>query len=875
MATALLVGTNVNAVEVATFEALQDAIANAAAGTPTSITLTADIPATAAININGGRIIEINLNNQQITSDYRIVVDNGQLTLKGQGSIISTTIPIDMRGSYEDVANYSVVNIEKDVRVVTSSAYGICLFQNSKNDEKGKPSHGYGLVLNLDGYVQASQAAQATAIWILGNIQQKSVNIPQVNLGPNAVVVASNDGVGLYGGGYANYDIKGNVSGGSGIYAKAGVYEISDNAVITGTATSYVAPVANGDGFTGGLGCGIVSDSKNGYAGGMEITIKGNATIQTNTTDGYSLLEAKTDATKSKTESLVISGGTINGNLSTTAELKENVKVNGTITGGTFTEDITEYLNNISGVITPTLDENGKTIYVIDNKPTTDPWLTSFEGATATSYVRLTGGGDITLANSVEVAYLVMQGDANKVIIGDGKVLTVGEIVLGPNAVIDVRGGGKLVVKGTNGIVANANSNIIIAAQEGSMGQFYLDPTVASNKNPHATVALTTKSYWNGDDYAYERMGVPAVDGMAIQDIVNVGGAPNVSGLYWDANANPQGWKQAPKTQVLAPFTGIALISTSTTPGKQYNFPCRLVGNSDVPLSVVGQWTYFANSYMAELDLKALGTAILASGENVAATAFTDPEGKENWGSVSLESLKEGMFADRRFLKPMQGFILNNNSANPTTANVTVNYCAMVWDPVYNPTHQHKAARMSSDLIRAMITVTAENGREDAIIVRQSEEFSPAYDNGADVAQYMGLNAFDFYATTELGNMTEVASNDIDGLQLSVAAKEAGSYKMTFSYVLGEQLAIRDNLTGTTMTIAEGAEYYFSATEGTSNNRFEIVSVKNAPTDVETVVETEGAKAVYTVLGQYVGTTDNWSILPAGIYVIDGVKMVK
>ena len=123
MATALLVSTNVKAVDVATFEALQTAITDAPAATLTAITLTDDISATAQIDINGGKNVEINLNNHEISSNSRIVVDNGQLTLKGNGTLTSSTIPIDMRGSYADVANYSVVTVENGVNVVAVQHY--------------------------------------------------------------------------------------------------------------------------------------------------------------------------------------------------------------------------------------------------------------------------------------------------------------------------------------------------------------------------------------------------------------------------------------------------------------------------------------------------------------------------------------------------------------------------------------------------------------------------------------------------------------------------------------------------------------------------------------------------------------------------------
>ena len=77
------------------------------------------------------------------------------------------------------------------------------------------------------------------------------------------------------------------------------------------------------------------------------------------------------------------------------------------------------------------------------------------------------------------------------------------------------------------------------------------------------------------------------------------------------------------------------------------------------------------------------------------------------------------------------------------------------------------------------------------------------------------------------------------------------------------------------MNITEGAAYnFFAQSNETIEGRFEIVSRQEMPTAVETVEETVNTpKAIYTIMGQYVG--QDWNALPAGVYVVDGVKVVK
>ena len=104
---------------------------------------------------------------------------------------------------------------------------------------------------------------------------------------------------------------------------------------------------------------------------------------------------------------------------------------------------------------------------------------------------------------------------------------------------------------------------------------------------------------------------------------------------------------------------------------------------------------------------------------------------------------------------------------------------------------------------------------------------------------------------------------------------EAINYTLTFAEVRGEEYALRDNMTNTVTNIVEGATYNFYAQPNeTIEGRFQIVSRQEMPTAVETVEETVNApKAIYTIMGQYVG--QDWNTLPAGVYVVDGVKVVK
>ena len=267
--------------------------------------------------------------------------------------------------------------------------------------------------------------------------------------------------------------------------------------------------------------------------------------------------------------------------------------------------------------------------------------------------------------------------------------------------------------------------------------------------------------------------------------------------------------------------------------------------------------------------------ASLLTKNNISAAAYVWNITEQDWDEISWADLDQNM-AEQTSLEPMQAFVYNLAAAGVTSDVAEIDYKDAVWSPKFGA--NYIAARRSAtnnDLTRVVINITGANGKTDKVTLRQSNEYTAEFDNGCDMRKNLTMNSSCIYANTQLGEMAQVADNDINGLHLSVATEEETMFKMTFSHLNGEQLAIRDNLTGTTMVMTEDAEYFFTVAENSVSDRFEIVSPKNAPTAIDTVNINEGAKAVYTILGQYVGTTNNWNVLPTGIYVVDGIKMVK
>ena len=119
-----------------------------------------------------------------------------------------------------------------------------------------------------------------------------------------------------------------------------------------------------------------------------------------------------------------------------------------------------------------------------------------------------------------------------------------------------------------------------------------------------------------------------------------------------------------------------------------------------------------------------------------------------------------------------------------------------------------------------------------------------------------------------------IATDNLEGTTLSMAAKEQTSFMMTVKRANGMNYAIRDMLTGTEIELISGATYMFSVPANTTiDGRFQIVGLHKVPTAVDNIEEKAAAKGIYNMAGQYVG--DDYHSLSAGVYVVDGKKIVK
>lgn len=769
------------------------------------------------------------------------------------------------------------------------------------HDYSGENTMAYGVKIEvLQG---AIVAGEKYGIKINGTIRYNGTNLPYVHVANGAEVrtnPTANEATAVYSSGYGNIVIEGYVHGSTGVYVKAGNVSVEEGAVIASDNNSENGTKATGASSginSGGNAIAIEGDNAAYSSNGISVNINGG-TIEAGE-NGYAVQNTNNAVAQSNPNTVTISGGEFEGGAAGCVTIDNtNGNVDVELEGGTFTGDIQTLVeavadeeNIISQVVAT--DGSGNATVVIGKKEDTDvvvvdPDIT-FVNDMANEIVKLnatTANISKTLpAGTTTVKYLSLTGTGaytSTVTIENGKTLKVGQIVMDANGRIIVEKGGQLIVTGAQGIFAENNVNLQIAAKEGQMGKFMQSPAVEFNKNPYATVTLETKAHKvDADNFIYQRMGVPAFGGIKAGDIKANPTSAGLALAYWDGATQDWAWVTS-SSFVVEPFVGLALTNNATTEGTKYTMPCQLMGNSDANLTLMGEWTSFANSYMADVDLYELLGDIKDAATGASASAYVYDAPNDWWKTISyadLEAWKNASGAQPAYttLEPLQGFIFNN--IDPAiNATALISYEKEVWDPVFDPNHAAPLAapaRKNDNTTRVQIVITAANGQSDDITLRQSEDFSAAFDNGYDVKEMVNINPINIYATTELGEMAQLSTDNLAGTKLSVATKGETDFTMTFSNLNGETLAIRDNLTGSVIDMTEGAEYVFSVAENSVSERFEIVGIKTVPTGIEAIQNAEGSKAIYTILGQYVGTAADWSVLPAGIYVIDGVKVVK
>lgn len=508
------------------------------------------------------------------------------------------------------------------------------------------------------------------------------------------------------------------------------------------------------------------------------------------------------------------------------------------------------------------------------------------DGQNPTTSFELSDGSAMTLNQATTKAGYVEVSNATIVTVATDQTLVInnGLDVQGASSVVTAQPGSALVI-GEGGIVTESSANIVVEANEDGAASLLLDPTITVNQTPELTVKMTVPAEHAG----YEMLGSEQYRhwfrfAMPVEHMdATWAKEPNVPTYLYGWNYSAQEWAQVGVTEMV-PFAGYTLspdkeISTNTA--VTYTFKGKLLGNTNCTLNLNHHgYNFFGNSYTGYISILKLVEQIMGDAKIDGTVWMWDGE---KYQGVALEYVRNygeipGLVPSwQKEVAPMQTFVLRLTGSEFSSTDI--NYADAIWG---NPRYDNAKSALNAAPARqaeindnAIISMSiSANGQKESIVLIENGVYSDAYDRGYDAIKYMNENSFNTYVGVNGENYGTVATDNLDGKMLSIKTNNELAYSVTFDFVAGEEYALRDNLTGNVIAIEEGATYEFAAQpNSTVEGRFEIVSVAKMPTAIENTEVKTNVKGIYTLTGQYVG--ENFEALPAGVYVVNGVKIVK
>ena len=497
--------------------------------------------------------------------------------------------------------------------------------------------------------------------------------------------------------------------------------------------------------------------------------------------------------------------------------------------------------------------------------------------------------GEVAAANKI-----TNNGEA-QIIVHDGAILNVGNggIVSENNDLVFVKveAGGKLTI-GHGGLDQEGEMYPIIIENDGNNSGTYMvspDATNTEVTEPEATVRVFTNAYMKSGVNHWQQMACP-VNNPQYMNIYKLGeqteGIPEISTEIYSWDYAEDAWSKLHsftgnlENPSLETFKAYDLINNSlpTEGGVTYEFKGKLVGNKDMKLTFPEHgYCLFGNSYTAPIDLTVLFEQIATdiATENIDPCVYIFNSKNDRFEEVNalglyLKSIGIGDVAFTQ-IPSQQAFIMNLISGS--SAETAVDYRNAVWGNTQTTAAPLRAPKNIDVNTVANIVVAGANS-QDHVMVVESSQYDAQYDRGADAEKYMDVNHFNLYATTEAGNLAMVATDNLEGTTLTFQAGQEVEYTMTFTNVLNNDYSLIDLLTNEVIRMTEGNSYTFAAQPNSVENRFQIIATAKVPTGVKNT-KVVAAKGIYSVMGQYLGEEANWNNMPNGVYVIDGVKVVK
>ena len=308
-------------------------------------------------------------------------------------------------------------------------------------------------------------------------------------------------------------------------------------------------------------------------------------------------------------------------------------------------------------------------------------------------------------------------------------------------------------------------------------------------------------------------------------------------------------------------------------------FSGKLLGNKDASITFPRQGFHFvANSWVAPINtvevLNQVAKLKNADAAEAALKIYISEDatiGGEKYFAGNFEDItREALSAaDDNYksawgtIQPMQAFFLFAN----TPATIALSYENVAWNTMLARKAAPKYAAEEAENVAVRIKMTAQSGRNDKVYIYEGEPFhSTKMMNEAP-----NVN---IYVETEAGNYSTYATENLEGTVLKIQTNADTEYTLSFDWLKGETIYIKDMETNVVTAMTKDNTYTFTAAVNTTTRRF-IITHEDVSSNVENAIVESAAKGVYTITGLYLGENIDLNTLPQGIYVVDGQKYIK
>lgn len=456
------------------------------------------------------------------------------------------------------------------------------------------------------------------------------------------------------------------------------------------------------------------------------------------------------------------------------------------------------------------------------------------------------------------VAIAVPSSTNDVIISAAAKVRDVGnqckDMAFTSNGSLDITQSGMLVVNGT---LTNPSASKL---------RVYIGDTGAQG-HPNTAGGIAVKTFADGvkattvfhsvsgvadNNYRWQAMGT------TFSDLTNVHNPYGQSWImYYNGYDNSTGdnWQYVNNGQGLTPFRGyIVTHSGAAATGKDFTVSGTVVNDASKDLSLYNfngddRWNFFANSWLAPIDLYSVGSAAFDAANADATVYFLNTGSRSDQGvpdeghdgsSIVTDGNSAGQYkthttiTNPTLIAPGQGFFIPAKSG-ASSGTLTLNYNSHVYTPAKSYTagtalpvmRTQRREQANAEFSHITVNVIANEHRyADETHIYEGERFTYSYDNGCDARKAYGMfeTSPQLFARAEYGDMALYATPDIDGTLLGFRAGSADEvYTLTFS---GEQL---DGLTLTDLSnnvqteLYDGAIYIFNATNSSdAETRFRL-----------------------------------------------------